>query len=161
MSDGEFIMNRTKYKFSEPQKRELITEKLFPATAFANMPFVVKLGNSIDFDLLGKAINMAVGRHDGIRLRIAEEDHSFKQYISPPETIKFDFFDFSSEVAKDKFEAWLDREKQKPLKLIDSNLFYFALIRFPDKQDGFYINCHHITGDGACMKLVIEEIVSY
>ncbi len=154
-------MNMTKYKFSEPQKRELITENLYPGTGFANMPFIVKMGKGIDFNLLEKAINLAIGRHDGLRLRVTQEDHSFKQYISLHDVLKFDFFDFSTEVAKEKYEGWLNKEKQKPFKLVDSDLFYVALIRFPDQQDGFYINCHHIIGDGACMKMIIEEIASH
>lgn len=151
-------MSIPKYPFSEPQKRELITEKLFPGTAFANMPFTVKLGENINFDLLEESINMAIARHDGIRIRISAEGNNYKQYFSPQTSHKFDFFDFSSDLAKEKYELWLEKVKQKPLNLIDSDLFYFALIRFPDNKDGFYINCHHITGDGACMKLIIEEI---
>lgn len=153
-------MDNVSYGFSEPQKRELITEQLFPGTGFANIPFVVSLKDSVDFIKLEKAINLFIQRHDGIRLQVVKEDKNFKQRISPPAERKFDFFDFSSDLAKEKFGEWIHREKQKPFILTGSDLFYFALLKLPDGSGGFFVNCHHILCDGASVKILINEIVS-
>lgn len=147
------------YSLSHPQKRELITEKTCPGTNFGNMPFTVKFNEDVDYGLLENAINTVLYKNDGLRLRLEEIDYDYKQYVYEHSKKKLDFFDFSSEFGKVRYEKWLKEQIKKPLELINSDLFYFALIKWSEQEGGFYVNVHHIIGDGWTMKLIIEDII--
>jgi len=147
------------YSLSHPQKRELITEKTYRGTNFGNMPFTVKFSGEVNYELLEKAINLVIYKNEGLRFRLAEINYNYKQYIEEYKERKFDFLDFSSKFGKGRYEKWLREQIKKPFEITESDLFYFALIKWSEKEGGFYINAHHIIGDGWTMKLLIDEII--
>ena len=148
------------YPLSHPQMRELITEKTYPGTGFANIPFTVRLKENVDFELLEQAINTALYKNDGLRFRLAQQEYEYKQYIEKFQPVKCDFFDFSSKFGKERYEKWITQQTAKPFEPDQSNLFYFALIQWED-GGGFFVNIHHVIADGGTMKQIIDEIVGY
>lgn len=148
------------YSLSHPQMRELITEKTYPGTGFANLPFTVRLKGNVDFEILEQAINTALYKNDGLRLRLVQQKYEYTQYIEKFQPVKCDFFDFSSKFGKGRYEKWIRQQATKPFETDQSSLFYFALIQW-EEGGGFFINVHHVIADGGTMKLLIDEITSY
>ena len=94
-----------------------------------------------------------------MRARIVFGDGGYNQYIAGFAPKEFEFFDFSTGISQEKYELWLKKEVQKPLKILDADLYYIALLRFPSGNIGFYINCHHLIADAFCMKALISEVI--
>ena len=155
----KFTEKKEFYPLSHPQERELITEKTHPGTPFGSIPFSVRMKGNINYKLLEKAINLILYRNDGLRLKLVEKNYEYKQYISPHRNYNFDFFDFSSEFGKDRYSKWLKEKVKSPIKFIDNDLFYFAIIKWNDNEGGFFFNIHHIIADGWTANLIIGEIL--
>ncbi len=147
------------YPLSHAQQRELITEVTYPGTPFANIVFAVRFTTAIDFGMLEQAINLFISRHAGIRLRLRQEGYDYRQYPVDDSARKIDYFDFSSDFGRDRYATWLTRQNQTPFTLLDADLFYFALLKYPDGATGFYYRIHHIIADGWTAKLIIDGIV--
>ena len=147
------------YPLTHPQLREIITEKMNPGTPFANCPFSIILSNP-DYTLLERAIHRTFARHDGIRLRFVEMENEIQQYLADYEERTLDFFDFSSEFGRDRWDVWLQEAVGRPFRLEDSNLFYAALVKLAPDRGGFFFNIHHGLADGATIKILIDDILA-
>ncbi|MFC2146129.1 amino acid adenylation domain-containing protein, partial [Acidobacteriota bacterium] len=148
------------YPLTHSQKRIYYEEKIYPGTGWANIPLIIKYREKIDLDLLSKAINVAVRKNDGLRLRIVEFDyeHGPSQYISPYRELSIDYLDFSGPNGDVDLQEWLKRTSTKPFRLLDSDLFYFACIKFNENEMGYYMNFHHCVSDGWSLFFLIMEI---
>lgn len=145
------------YNLSEPQKSIWHTEKFFSGTSIGNVAATQKIKGEIDFDLLEMAINIFVEKNDGMRIRIIEEDGIPKQYIHDYSYSKIDFFDFSNDI--NEFYKWNEERTQKPFKLTDSDLYYFAIVKLGKEIGGFYGNTHHLISDAWTMNLLSSQVV--
>jgi amino acid adenylation domain-containing protein/thioester reductase-like protein/non-ribosomal peptide synthase protein (TIGR01720 family) len=85
-------------------------------------------------------------------------EHEPQQYISSYKDIFIDYVDFSGANIKRGFQVWLDRIKRKPFNLIDSDLFYFAYVKFNENESGYLLKIHHIVADGWTCLLLFKEI---
>lgn len=150
------------YPLTHPQKAIWYTEKLYPGTSIANIAATLRLKGDVDYLLLEKAINKFIEVNDSMRIRIVEMDGEPRQYVSEYEYRKLDFFDFSeSENGLNDLYQWDEQLAHEPMKLIDSNLFYFALVKVNDNDGGFYIKTHHIISDAWTMSLVGNQIIEF
>ena len=152
-------VDRKLHPLTRPQLRELITEKTNPGTPFANCPLSVMLERP-DYGRLEQAIHATLARHDGVRLRLVEVDFDYRQYVAAYEPRTLDFFDFSSDFGRERWDAWVKAAAARPFRLDDADLFYVALVKLSPDRGGFFINVHHALADGGTMKILIDEIVA-
>jgi amino acid adenylation domain-containing protein/thioester reductase-like protein len=152
---------RGDFKLTRPQNRIMMSEKLFPGTPLANIPVTARFTGEIDFKILEEAINIVIYKNDCLRLRLKKAGDETRQYVQSYVERKLDFFDFSGEYGQQKFHEWLDDRKQKPFVLYDSDLFYAALIKFNNNEQGFYFNIHHVAGDGYTVGLIVSSVIEY
>lgn len=148
------------YSLTHPQKGIWYTEKLYPGTSIGNIAGTVKIKGEIDYSLLEKAVNLVIEKNDSLRLRIIEEDNGPKQYVSRYNYCRLDFFDFSSQ-GLEKLYEWDTCQTQTPFLKLNSDLFYFALVKMTENTGGVYIKIHHLIGDGWTMVLLTSEIMRY
>ena len=148
------------YELTHPQKRIWFTEEKYEGTAFANLGFTVKYREKIEFTLLEKAINTVIKKNEGLRIRLRKTDTQVTQYIYPFEAYVPEFMDFSGK-DEDTFNTWVKNKTNEPFNLTDSELFSFVLIKFNDKEEGYYIKTHHIISDGWTTGMIFEEIEHY
>ena len=153
---------RQLYPLSHPQKRIWYNEIIHLNTAFANLPFTVRYPSEIRFDLLSEAINHVIRIHDGLRLRLVKAEENdlveIRQYVSDFRELSFPAFDFSGTDGSAKLAEWIALDAKTPFSLINSDLFSFALMRFSEKEWGYYFKIHHIIGDGWTVNLVTRSI---
>ncbi len=154
------ICNNTKlYSLTHPQKRIWYIEKIYPGTPLYNIGGVFRIKGSVVFGVLEESINLLIKNNEGLRLRFIEENGEAKQYVSNYERTKLDFFDFSKhEDPEGEFKKWVEKEAQKPLALVGGELFYFALFKISDNNNGYLVKFHHIISDGWSTKLMTEYI---
>lgn len=126
------------YTVTHPQRGIWYTEKIYPATSLYNIGGFVRIKGTIDFALLEETIHLFIKRNEGVRLAFFEEREEVKQYVKDYQRTKLDFVDFSRSRHPEKaFNGWVEKEAQKPFHLEENHLFYFALFRISESDNGY------------------------
>ncbi|MCU0288322.1 MAG: condensation domain-containing protein, partial [Acidobacteria bacterium] len=148
------------YPLSHPQKRIYYTERKYPDTSCNTLAFTIKYDEALDKKILEEAITDVIRNNEGLRLRMVEFpfDREPVQYVHHPATFTLDDIDFSSGEVPVSYDDWVYENTAKPFTLINSDLFYFAYLRFSDKQSGYYVKIHHLICDGWTTLLLFSEI---
>ena len=146
------------HPLTHPQKRILYMEKLYPNTSIANNDCTVRLDEKADYRLLEKAIHTVLRNNEVLRLRLVDVEDEVNQYVCGCREVKIDFVDFSTPGGKEQLEHWTRVQTSKPFELNDSDLYYFAMLRFPDGTSGYYYKIHHILADGWAMGRIRMQI---
>ncbi len=148
------------YPLTHPQKGIWYTEKLYPDTSIGIIAGTLRIEENVDFIILEKAINLFIKKNDSMRIRIAEIEGKPYQYFSDYEYYHIDFLDFSDKDISEMYK-WDTIQTKTPFKLLESNLFYFAIIKVSDFDAGFYIKCHHLISDAWSMSLLGSQVMVY
>jgi len=152
---------KTYYPLSYSQRMFYFNEKILPGKAFNNSFLTVRYPGILDPGLLQQAINKALHKNPGLRLRIVELDLGSSiepaQYVSEYEAYLLESVDFSS-ANNGGLETWLWEQIDKPFELIDSDLFYFAYIKYNSQESGYCVKLHHMLSDRWTLELLIDEI---
>jgi amino acid adenylation domain-containing protein len=150
------------FPLSHPQKRIYYAEKTYPDTGCENLAFTMKYRGELDEGFLQEAVNHVLMKYEELRLRIVEieQGHSIEpaQYISAHREYRLDCLDFSSQTNGAALAEWIDNTTWQPFHLIDHDLFYFAFVKFNDKESGLYIKLHHIISDVWTFNLLFSDI---
>ena len=137
---------KTRYALTHPQQRVWYTEKLYPGTGMWNNAGTLKLRGRLDYALLNEAVNLFIKENESIRLRIGLEGERPYQYISEFKQRQFDVFDFSVRGVEQLYE-WDSMQTQAPMPIVQSDLYYCALIKLGDNEGGLYAKFHHLISD--------------
>jgi amino acid adenylation domain-containing protein len=159
------MQERTTYPLSHAQQRMWYVEKTSIGSSVHNVANMVRFKDyKMDRDLLAKAINMVIYKNEGLRLRLLEQageptpqNPGVVQYISDYREIKIDYFDPGSG-GDGEVERWVEMKVRQPFTLIDHDLFYFAIIRYNEREIGYLLKGHHIIVDAWTAALLINEI---
>lgn len=151
------------YPLSSPQLSIWYTERMYPGTSISNVAGTIRIKGEIDYDILGKAVQLLIKYNDGMRLRIClDENGNPQQYVSDYEEKPIEIKDFSKSDDPEKamFE-WNSQESVKPFKLIDSDLYRIILVKLSDSEGGIYSNFHHIISDAWSVSLACNIATKY
>lgn len=146
------------FPLTYPQKGIWYLEKMYPGTSIGNIAGTERIKEAVDYELLEKAINIFIAQNDGMRLGLVEDNGLPRQCVNDYQYYKPDFFDFSMSEVKELYK-WEEEETSIPFCIKDSNLFYFAVLKFSDNEGGFYIKTHHLISDAWSMGILGSEIV--
>jgi acyl carrier protein len=150
------------YSLTFSQRMIYYTDRTYPETGCQNIAFTVKYPGILDRDLLREAINLSLAKNEGLRLRIVEiESDGFiepLQYIADYKKYFPGYVDFTGSESEKKLQRWIRLHTEEPFQLVDSDLFYFAYIKFNKKESGYYMKVHHIISDGWTIHLLVAEI---
>ncbi|MCX7773295.1 MAG: condensation domain-containing protein, partial [Clostridia bacterium] len=136
---------------------------MYPDTSISNIAGTLRVRQKIDLNLFEQAINLFIKSSDGIRLRISlDENGNPCQYVAPFIYQQIGIEDFSAEADPiKKMYEWDSQQSLKPLKLLDSDLFYFRFIKLSDEDFGAYMKLHHIIADAWSIGVIITRTVQY
>lgn len=148
------------YNLTHSQKGIWYTEMLYPGTSIDNIAGTLKINGEIDYKLLEKAILTFIEKNDALKFRFSEIDGEPYQYLSEEKYTSIDFLDFSQQDKNFLYE-WDIKQTQKSFKLIDSCLFYFAILKMNENESGFYFKIHHLISDGWSIIHATNEIMRY
>lgn len=148
------------YLLTQPQKGIWYTEKMYPGTSIGNIAATLKIHGKINYDILENAINLFVKNNEAVRLQITEKDNEPYQYFVDFKYSKFEFYDFT-EKNPEEFFSWDKKQTEKPFELLNSKLFYFALVKIDEETGGFYVKMHHLISDAWSMGIVGNSIIEY
>lgn len=150
------------YPLTNAQRRIWFMEKMHSNNSEVNISFSVRYKGDVNFTLLSMAINLVIKTNDALRFRMTDvvkgSDTETMQYLTDYHEHTLEYFDFSGKDGEEKFEEWIDVKTQELFQFNDSDLFYFALLRFEGDETGFFIKTHHIISDGWTIFLLVNEI---
>lgn len=156
------VLNDLTYSLTHPQKRIWYMEKIFPGTSLANIGGPVRIKGAVNNQWLEQAIHTFIGQNEGLRLQLGELDGEASQMVKAYDGLPLDFKDFSKEVNPEAaFWSWVHREASKPFQLLNAKLYYFALFRISDEDNGYFVKCHHILSDGWSNQLLTSQIAQF
>lgn len=148
------------YPLTHPQLSIWYTEKVHPDTSVGNVAATLRIKGEVNYALLEQAVNLFIMKNDGIRIRVVGDENGQKQYIADYSEKKLDVFDFTNSTIEELYK-WDEQQSYIPFNLIDSDLFYFALVKINENDGGFLVKLHHLVSDAWTMSLVGNEIMEY
>ncbi|MCP5105333.1 MAG: AMP-binding protein, partial [bacterium] len=146
------------YPLTHAQKRIYYDDKFHPGTSAGTQAFIVRYKRILNISLLQQAINKVIRKNVGFRLRIVEIEHEPKQYVEEYRERNFDYVDFSGTDSEHRMREWVDETVRKPIEILEGDPFYFAILKYNEKESGYYMGFHHAVSDGGSYPIVFSEI---
>ena len=151
---------RTYYPLTNAQKSIMMIEQFYPGSKFVNLSVFVELLDKVDLTVLTEAINLAFLYNDALRIRVTGTVTEQRQHFEPYQQKNFDILEFGS---KDQdYHSFIKQTSETSFTFYDSELIYFALVRFNNNnRGGFYLKCHHIIVDAWSLIMLTSQIVNH
>ena len=144
------------YELTNPQKSIWNTELFFNNTTVNNICVSGIINEDVNIEILKKAINLLVKENDSFRIKLIVNDSVPVQFFS--EYIPFDI-DVTKVENKKEFNKIEQQMVEEKFNLINSELYKFKIVKFPDNTAGIILNVHHMIADSWSLGITIQEIV--
>ncbi len=129
-------------------------DQVQPGNPLYNVPTAVRIGGTIDYAALRRALSEIVRRHEALRTRLPEIGGEPQARVAEAEEVALPVVD----VADDE-EAWT-RAREEALRSFDlarDTLFRAKLLRFADDDHLLVVTMHHIASDGWSIGVLLSE----
>ncbi len=149
---------------SVSQKRFWLLEQISPGNTALNIPIALKLSGSLEIDILARALNAMVARHEILRTHFAQVEGEPKQIISPEVSIKLHRIDLGNlpeEQHAERIRGEMDEEVKKPLPLAEAPLLRATLVRLSVSESVLMLTAHHIISDGWSNGILVRELGAF
>lgn len=148
---------RQVFPLSEQQSNIYRLEQRYPHTSIGIISGTLKITGKIDYELLERAVNFVLENDDTLRTRLTIQDGVPMQYIEKYSPKPVDFLDFSITGQEGLFQ-WDRFVTRTPFSLIQSDLYYFAIVKLSENRGGLFIKTHHLISDGWSSILLSNRI---
>ncbi|MEM6686818.1 MAG: amino acid adenylation domain-containing protein, partial [Bacteroidota bacterium] len=150
------------YAVSNIQQQIWIESQIAEGSKAYHMPFVIELAGIYKADILHKAVDEMMARHEILRTVFRKDDTEIvRQWIlSAEETIKrYNVFDYTQqENPKALVNTYVSAQNEALFNLAEGPLFEYALFQLPENKSVFYLKLHHIIADGWSVQLLLQEL---
>lgn len=144
------------YKLTSPQKNIWTQENFFEGTTINNICASITILDSLNEDALKKALYYIVENNDSFRIKIVLDNNVPVQYFS-----EFKEFNIETIYLKhdDEFEKIKSNLMNYKFNLLDSDLFCFKILKYPDGHGMLLFTVHHIISDGWSLGIFAQNIM--
>jgi amino acid adenylation domain-containing protein len=146
---------------SYAQQRLWFIDQLEPATSAYNVPAAVRVPGAIDANVLERAFQEVVRRHETLRTRFVLIQGEPQQVIEDTFNFQLAFVDLSAASVADREEQakLLAREEaRQPFDLSRGPLIRVKLLRLASEDHVLLVTMHHIVCDGWSMGILMGEV---
>ncbi len=146
------------YPLSNSQMNIWALEQSFPGISLNNICETIRIRGTLDIALLQKCLNLILENDASLRLQIMRTGTGAPvQYEVPYAPCQFPVFDFSAsnETGIRHWESSITREV---MPVLDSPLFYFAILKISEHEGGVFVKTHHLISDGWSQVALINRI---
>lgn len=155
---GANISKAQIYRLSPGQERLWFIQKLSPVQTFFNIGCAFAFnGFEINEQLLQKAVNAVIQRHQVLRTTIAMVAGKPVPFIEPGADNSLQILKVNPELSLTEL---FRKETMKPYDLSRGNLIRFSLIKSGEKTAYFLVSAHHIISDAWSLAIVMREIIA-
>jgi len=153
---------------SYSQQRLWFMEQLNPGSAVFNMPCVLKISGPLDIEILRRAFEEIVRRHESLRTRFEMRNGEGVQIISPVGQWLLPVENISSlddEEKENKVREFIAQESLTPFNLSRGPLLRTRVLIVSDvtaSRPEYIVafNMHHIISDGWSVDVLMRELVT-
>ncbi len=149
------------FPLSFAQQRLWLLDQLLPSGSVYNLPRVVRLAGELDVEVLRRAFDELVRRHEVLRTRFEVHDGEPVQVIEPQLSVAVEAEDLGA-LAPAQREAEAQRrarqEAQAPFDLERGPLVRARLLRLAPTEHWLLFSLHHIVTDGWSMGVLMREL---
>ncbi|MGI6119752.1 MAG: amino acid adenylation domain-containing protein, partial [Desulfosporosinus sp.] len=135
------------YPLTNAQKSIWVADNLYPGTSQAVLSATVIIREKIDFNLMNEAINSVIEQNDALRIRFVNLNGTPQQYFADFIYKNFEILDFSYENGEQDYLYWENQMTETPFNLIETELFYFAMVKLSEQKNICYYKFHHTIAD--------------
>ena len=146
---------------SYAQQRLWFLDQFDPGSPFYNIPSAVRLYGQLDSDVLERALNEIVARHEALRTTLSTIDGQPVQVIHPALVLRIPIIDLrgQAEAARmDEAMQLANEEARQPFDLANGPLLRVTLLRLDEQDHIALMTMHHIVSDGWSMGVLIYEL---
>jgi amino acid adenylation domain-containing protein len=127
-----------------------------------NLYAAFKIRGNLRTDLLEKAVNQVIERHESLRTSFrSAEDGSLVQVIADVESLKLKVLDLAANRQGADVERYAGEEARHSFDLAKSPLLHVALLRLAGEEHVLVITTHHIVSDGLSMEVFVRELIEF
>jgi amino acid adenylation domain-containing protein len=145
------------------QQRMWFLHHLDPADPLYNIPIALRLTGELDLDVLGRALDEIVRRHESLRTTFEISDGVPAQVISRGERLNLAALDLSA-LPENEREGETTRlaseEARRPFDLGRGPLMRVTLLRSGAEEHVLLFTMHHIISDGWSLGVLIREVAA-
>jgi amino acid adenylation domain-containing protein len=145
------------------QQRLWFIDQLAPGSSAYNMPDAARLSGIINIDVVKRAINEIVRRHETLRATFTTLDGQPVQVIAPTATLSVPVIDLGhldAALQQQEIERMALEEARRPFNLQRGPLCRITLLGLGELEHVALLTMHHIISDGWSMKVFLGELVA-
>lgn len=148
----ENLAQKKLYAITYPQKSIILTEQFFNDPHISTISGYVIIKDSVNFELLEKAIITFIKNNDATQIRFTNIGGEIKQYFESEELIEIEKLQIN---AMNELEDILNNHT---FSLFDSKLYYAVMYETKDKKQGYAFCVHHSITDAWSETILITQI---
>jgi amino acid adenylation domain-containing protein len=149
------------HPLSFPQERLFLLDRIMPGLAAYNVPTLVRVGATLDGDMLKAALDAIVARHEVLRTTIRLAEGVPAQEVSAHGEVELAVSDLRSlqpPAREAEAEALLGAFAVRPFDLARDVLLRAALVHLARDEDLLLIVFHHIGSDHVSSAILFSEL---
>jgi len=146
------------------QQRMWFLDRMAPGNPYYNECLPSHIPADLDPELVERAVNALVRRHESLRTRFQDNGGVPVQLIEPHAHVPLHTVDFSHLPAPERDAQamrLIEQEARTPFDTSRLPLFRTVLVRLGDQDSMFVLTIHHIICDGWSMPLFFNELFAH
>lgn len=146
------------YVLSSAQKRMFFLSEIKGIKTTYNMPMAIKIEGRLEKNLMEKAFQRLIHRHESLRTSFASRDGIPLQIINENVDYQIQYKEMAATYPHDKKEVDDVIEKLiEPFNLGRAPLLRVILLKLAQQEHILLVDMHHIISDGMSMAILIRE----
>ncbi len=149
------------FPLSFAQKRLWFLDRYEANKSVYNIPSAYKIKGELDYEILEKAVNAIIERHEILRTVFIVVDQEPFQVVNSKLKVNVPVIDLSDDDKKEeKIRHILFEEASQHFNLSTGPLLSVKLIKTEEDQHIVSLTMHHIISDGWSMSILIREVIA-
>jgi hypothetical protein len=147
---------------SVSQNRFWLLEQMSPGNTALDIPIAFELEGPLDFEVLERALQAIVDRHEILRTRFELIEGEPRQVISPQATLTLERLTPPPPGERsNRVRTALDLEAKRPVDFNRAPLLRAALLELSPTDHVLMLTAHHIISDGWSNGILIRELAAF
>lgn len=156
-----YCKERGALQLSFAQQRLWFLDQLSPGDPLHNMPISMRLEGELNVEVLTRALNELIHRHESLRTTFAVIDNSPVQIIASSLNLEFPLIDLRElpdAEQKTEIDRLISEEQHGSFDLAHGPLIRIRIIRLADDDHLLLLTLHHIVADGWSFAILTREL---
>lgn len=153
------MLQKTLFELIEAQKRIWYTQMLYPQSSMYNIGGIARINGKINVSYLKEAIIKTIHLYDALSIRFTNDEGKIFQYFDDEHEPNIEIVDFRNDTdSRSAYEQWLNVKLKELFVMYDKPLYDIVIIKFGEREFGYFIKMHHIISDGWSIQMFTRKM---